>query len=342
MKQIKVQSLPLYEVIRDIAECLEIPYSENCGEYHLELPDNIGTGYIKGINFDGGFGIIMYQCTFYEDTEFQFVVDDIHPIKFLYCLEGQLNHRFQDGKENNTIYQYQSSIVASKNRNGHILHFDANVRTEIGSLEIDREKFKVKLACEMRSLTDELKALFSDTQASKQFYHNGYFSLESADLFNETQKYEDNDFIRRIFLEGQAYKILTSQIIQYHDDLNDDLNRSVLRRSELNLVKKAAILIEDNMGKLETIETIAEDVGLNINKLQQGFKHLYGSTVNEYIQQSRLDFAKKLLLKSDLNISEIVYRIGLSSKSYFSKVFKEEYGLTPSEFKKRNRTLTVK
>lgn len=337
MRQIKVQSLPLFEVIRDIADCLEIPYSENCGEYHLELPPSIGEGFIKGINFDGGFGIIMYQCTFFEDVEFQFVVDDIHPIKFLYCLEGKLNHRFQDGKENNTIHQYQSSIVASQNRNGHILHFDANVTTHVGSLEINREKFKSKVSCEMKSLTPELKELFSDSQASKQFYHNGFFSLESADLFNETQKYKDNDFIRRIFLEGQAYKILTSQIIQYHDDLNAENNRSLLRRSELSLVKKATTIIENNMGKLETVEAIAEEVGLNINKLQQGFKHLYGTTVNEYIQQTRLDFAKKLLQKSDLNISEIVYRIGLSSKSYFSKVFKEAYGISPSEFKKLNQ-----
>ncbi|MGJ8667261.1 MAG: helix-turn-helix domain-containing protein [Patiriisocius sp.] len=338
MKKIAVQSLPLFEVITDIAQALDVPYHENCGEYHLDLPPDLGTGYIKGINFDGGFGIIMYKCTFNEDVEFHFVVDDVHPLKFLYCLAGQLDHRFQDGKENNTIEQYQSSIVASKNRNGHILHFKANTNIEIGSLEIDREKFKVKMDCELKNLTPELKNLFRDKEASKQFYHNGYFSLQIADLFRNSESFDSNDFIRRIYLEGKAYQILTHQIIQFHDDIQDDGNRTLLRKSEVNQVNKATTIIEEEINDLDNIEQIAERVGLNINKLQQGFKYLHNSTVNEYIQNCRLDLAKKLLNKTDYNISEIVEKIGLSSKSYFSKVFKERYGIPPSDFRKKNHT----
>jgi AraC-like DNA-binding protein len=337
MSKIEVQSLPLVDVIRDFAEAFKTTYTENCGEYHLDLPSHIGQGYIKGINFDGGFGLIMYKCTFIEDMEVKFVVDEIHPLKFLYCLKGELEHRFQNGQASNTIEQYQSSIVASKNTNGHILHFKANIETQIGSLEINREKFQRKLDCELKSLSDELKSLFRDFEASAEFYHDGYFSLEIADLFRDTEKFEVNDFIRRIYLEGQAYKILTHQIIQYHDDLNDDSNRSLLRQSEIALVDKATAIIETELGSLETVDALAERVGLNVNKLQQGFKYMYGSTVNEYIQKQRLELAKRLLLNTELNISEIADMLGLSSKSYFSKIFKQAFALTPSEFKKKNR-----
>ncbi|GEQ87013.1 hypothetical protein ULMS_25210 [Patiriisocius marinistellae] len=336
MRKIAVQSLPLLEVITDISQALSISYQENCGEYHLDLPPDVGEGYIKGINFDGGFGIIMYKCNFKEDVEFHFVVDDVHPLKFLYCLVGELHHRFQDGKENNSIEQYQSSIVASKNRNGHILHFKANTDIEIGSLEIDREKFKIKMDCELKNLTTELKDLFRDKDASKQFYHNGYFSLQIADLFRNTESFENNDFIRRIYLEGKAYQILTHQIIQFHDDLQDSGSRTVLRQSEIHQINKATRIIEEEINNLDNIEKIAERVGLNINKLQQGFRHMHSGTVNEYIQNTRLDLAKKLLNKTDYNISEIVEKIGLSSKSYFSKVFKERYGISPSDFRKKN------
>lgn len=336
VKTIKVQSLPLYEVIRDIADCFGVEYEENCGEYHLTLPKNIGEGFIKGINFDGGFGILIYQCNFHEDIEFQFVVDQVHPLKFLYCLAGKLKHRFQKGIDYNVINQYQSSIVASQETNGHILHFNANTDIQVGSLEIDRSQFQHKIGCELKSLSPELKELFKDQEAHKEFYHNGFYSLQIADLFRKIETFENNDFIRRIFLEGQAYQILTHQIIQYHDDLNDDENRSLLRQSEIELINKAARMIESDIENIETIDAIAEKVGVNVNKLQEGFKYTYNLTVNGFIQKSRLELAKKLLANTDYNISEVVSRVGLSSKSYFSKIFKEEYQMSPSDFKKNN------
>lgn len=337
MIKINVQSLPLFEVIKDIASAFNTTFEEHCGEYHLTIPQAIGEGYIKGINFDGGFGIIIYQCTFNEDVEIQFIVNKVHPLKFLYCLKGGVHHRFQDAKETNIIEQYQSAIVASESYNGHILHFQAKVETQIGSLEIDREKFQDKVNCELNDLDPQLRSLFTDHTAKSQFYHNGYYSLHTADLFSQIETFENNDFVRRIFLEGQAYEILTHQILQYHDDLNEDTNRSVLRQSEMVLVRNAANRIKYDLSELDTVEGIASEIGINPNKLQIGFKHLYGMTVNSFIQQTRLELAKSLLRNTDYNISEIVEKVGLSSKSYFSKIFKETYNITPSEFKKRNK-----
>ncbi|WP_432412907.1 helix-turn-helix domain-containing protein [Rasiella sp. SM2506] len=342
MIKIEVQSLPLFEVIRDIAAAFEVDYQENCGEYHVDIPSNLGEGFIKGINFDGGFGILIYQCKFNDDLEFHFVVDHIHPLKFLYCLNGVLHHRFQDSENNNTIEQYQSSIVASKSTNGHILHFTADTYIQVGSLEVDREKFKNKVNCELRSLSPELKKLFLDSMALNEFYHNGYYSLQIADLFTKIQSFENNDFIRRIFLEGQAYSVLTHQIVQYHDDISEEDKSSVLRSYEILQIKKAAKLIDYDLADLDSVEKIAEEVGLNINKLQLGFKHLYQTTVNGYVQQKRMVLARNLLNNTDYNISEIVGKIGLSSKSYFSKIFKETYDISPSEYRKNNKILRDK
>jgi AraC-like DNA-binding protein len=327
MTKIEVQSLPLFEVVRDIAIAFGVDYEENCGEYHVSIPSTLGEGYIKGINFDGGFGILLYNCTFKDDLEFHFVVDDIHPLKFLYCLKGILHHRFLNITKNNTIEQYQSSIIASKSNNGHILHFPAGTEVHIGSLEIDREKFKEKVNCELKGLSPKLKQLFMDSKAENEFYHSGNYSLKIASLFEKIQSFENNDFIRIIFMEGQAYSILTHQIEQFHADLNEENGNSVLRSSEISQIKKASNIIDDDLANLASVEKIAEEVGLNINKLQLGFKHLFETTVNGYVQQKRMSLARNLLNNTDYNISEIVTKIGLSSKSYFSKIFKETYGI---------------
>lgn len=64
---------------------------------------------------------------------------------------------------------------------------------------------------------------------------------------------------------------------------------------------------------------------------------MYGMTVNQYVHSHRLKQATSLLGNSDLNISEIVIKVGLSSKSYFSKIFKDTYGVTPTGYRKKIR-----
>ncbi|QQX76529.1 MULTISPECIES: helix-turn-helix domain-containing protein [Aequorivita] len=337
MNSIQVNSLPLKDVIRDIAQVFNISHTENCGEYLLQLPPSVGEGTIRGINFDGGLGLIQYDCIFNKDFEIHFVVNNVHPLKFLYTVNGILHHRFENEEELHEINQYQNAIVASSKHNGHVLFFKAEEKIKVNSLEIDREKFQTKMECDINSLDDELEKLFKDIEASGAFYYNGNYSLNIADILNQMIDFTAENFTRKLFLEGMAYQILTHQILQYQDDKMDEGNRTLLRSSELKQIHMASSLIENNISQIPTVENLAKEAGLNINKLQEGFKKLYGSTVNNYVQKKRLDAAYNLLTKTDLSISEIVNAIGLSSKSYFSKIFKEKYEISPSDFRKKHR-----
>lgn len=336
MNSIHVNSLPLKDVIRDIAKVLKIPFSENCGEYLLQLPKAVGEGNIRGINFEGGLGLIQYDCLFKEDMEIHFVVNNIHPLKFLYTLEGVLLHRFENEDQLHKIEQYQNAIVASSKHNGHVLLFKAKQKVRVNSLEIEREKFQAKMECDINSLDDELEKLFKDIKASGAFYHSGNYSLGIANILNEMSEFLAENFTRKLFLEGMSYQILTQQILQYQDDQKDEGERMLLRSSELKQIQHISYLIESNISDVPTVENLAKEAGLNINKLQEGFKKLYGTTVNNYVQKVRLDAAYNLLTKTDLSISEIVNAIGLSSKSYFSKIFKEKYSISPSDFRKKH------
>ena len=63
-------------------------------------------------------------------------------------------------------------------------------------------------------------------------------------------------------------------------------------------------------------------------------KNLSGLSPNEFIRMVRMKHAVQLLTKSDKNISEIAYEVGFSSPKYFRLCFKEQFGVTPSEFGK--------
>lgn len=334
MLSIEVNSLPIAEVMSDISKAFDTHFTESCGEYYLDIPRHIGKGNIRGVNFDGGMGIVQYDCLFYKDLEFQFTVNEVHPLKFLYCLEGLLEHRFESYDEVHEIGKYQEAIVSSDFFNGHILRFKANSHTIVNSLEITREEFQKKISCDLVTMDKKLQDLFNDIKAEKTFYHDGFYSLELADIFREMQSFEGKDFLRKLFLEGKAYQMLTKQILQYEDDLADISSRNILRRSEVAQIEKAARLIKQQIDAFSTIDHLALEIGLNSNKLQEGFQNLYGLTVNQFIQKVRLDYIKDLILNTEYSISEIVDMVGLSSKSYLSKIFREEYGTSPSEYRK--------
>ena len=96
-------------------------------------------------------------------------------------------------------------------------------------------------------------------------------------------------------------------------------------------------IIENEIDVLGSIMNLASRVGLNQNTLQEGFNHLYKKSVNQYIRDVRLHKAKVLMENSDLNITEITYKIGINSRSYFSKLFKEKYGVSPKAYIAINR-----
>ncbi|MCB0387243.1 MAG: helix-turn-helix transcriptional regulator, partial [Winogradskyella sp.] len=81
--------------------------------------------------------------------------------------------------------------------------------------------------------------------------------------------------------------------------------------------------------------------GLSPSKLQEGFKLMHGHTVTEYIREVRIKKAEELIKNTDMNISEVVYTIGLTSRSYFSKIFKEKYNCSPKDYKFAQRSMAI-
>jgi signal transduction histidine kinase/DNA-binding response OmpR family regulator len=83
-----------------------------------------------------------------------------------------------------------------------------------------------------------------------------------------------------------------------------------------------------------SVEDIGKDLGMSRVQLYRKVKALLGMSVNEYVQQVRLNKAKFLLRRDDLTIADIAYKVGFSSPTYFSTAFKGKYNQTPMEYKK--------
>lgn len=330
------RSIPFKDILRDLAKEMNTSFSQSCEEYILEIPPHIGEGSIRGINFKEGLGLMMYDCLFYKEVEIKFILNEVHPLKFMFCEEGCFKHRFQGSEDANEVERFQSVIVASDRKRGHILNFKPGVRTKINNLEIDRRVFYNSKSCEINRLNSDLRELFKDLEGNKPFYYHGNYSLKTADAFTRISNFEGAPFIRNLFIQSQTYHVFFIQVLEYKDAQSPKENQSILLKQELNLIYEAANIINSDLLNFRGVKELAFEVGLNPNKLQNGFKEIYGKTVNLYIQEKRLSEAEVLIKNTDLTFSQISDKVGISSKSYFSKIFKDKYGLTPSQIRRNH------
>lgn len=81
------------------------------------------------------------------------------------------------------------------------------------------------------------------------------------------------------------------------------------------------------------VETLAGEMGLSRVQLYRRVKQLTGRTPVDIIRLSRLNRAKALLAGGSKTVSEVAYDVGFSSPSYFTKCFKDEFGILPGEVK---------
>jgi AraC-like DNA-binding protein len=90
--------------------------------------------------------------------------------------------------------------------------------------------------------------------------------------------------------------------------------------------------IEQNMSDSELgVENIGAELGLSRVQLYRKVKALTGQSPVELLRTARLHKARRLLQESDKSISEVAYEVGFTSPSYFTKCFKDEFGVSPSE-----------
>jgi AraC-like DNA-binding protein len=85
-----------------------------------------------------------------------------------------------------------------------------------------------------------------------------------------------------------------------------------------------------------TIASVASSTGYSPNYLNSLFRKEKGTTISEYIRTQKIETAKRLLIHSDHNVSQIGAILAFSSESHFIRVFREQTGLTPKQFKSKN------
>ena len=136
---------------------------------------------------------------------------------------------------------------------------------------------------------------------------------------------------RRIYLESKTYELI-ALLYEGTDNRRSGFDLSPKDKERLH---EAALIIRDNIETPYSIIELAHKVGINQTKLKRGFKLLFGNTVFGYLQDIRMNLAKKYLLDTQMSVHEIGVRVGYQNTSNFSTAFKNTHGYKPTKLRER-------
>ena len=106
-----------------------------------------------------------------------------------------------------------------------------------------------------------------------------------------------------------------------------------MKRSEIELLKEIKQFIDSNLEKEIGVNGLCSKFAINRNKLQSGFKDLYGQTVHAYILQQRMEQAAEKLTVTDRSVKAIALDLGYRASNFHSK-FKRKFGCSPEQYRK--------
>ena len=137
----------------------------------------------------------------------------------------------------------------------------------------------------------------------------------------------------QLFIKGQLLLLFFALFSKC-----SDLKSRPKNKKSLIKIKSVIKFIESNYMQKITIEDMADLVSLSQSHFMKFFKNTMGTTFIDYLNHYRLTMASRLLLTSDATVLNIASATGFESLSYFNRLFKKRFGMTPKEF--RNRPIT--
>lgn len=119
---------------------------------------------------------------------------------------------------------------------------------------------------------------------------------------------------------------------QTSQSAEQEIAMSQLEDRDKQFLHQLHAIIQKNLSNSEFgVEDVGKEIGLSRVQLYRKVKAMTGSSVVDLLRKARLAKAKRLLESRSMSVSEVAYDVGFSAPSYFTKCFKEEYGMLPGE-----------
>lgn len=125
---------------------------------------------------------------------------------------------------------------------------------------------------------------------------------------------------------------LLKNLYQGTKEAEKEISEAHLEDRDKQFLKQLQAIIQKNLSNSEFgVENMGQQIGLSRVQLYRKVKAMTGSSVVDLLRKARLAKARRLLETRSMSVSEVAYEVGFSAPSYFTKCFKEEYGMLPGD-----------
>ena len=288
------------------------------------LKKNVDERYFLETFVDDGFFVLTFKN---EENNIQILHKDVRSdyIQFHFCIKGLSKFVFNEGTYKLNILEENSLLLYNPQKDLPI-NLNINPNSWVVSVLISIKKFHALFSQEADYIS-----FLNDDNKEKKYYKDGEISPSMAIVLNQLINYNLNQSIKHLYFRGKAYEIL-SLYFSRNEDTNIEQCPFLVDETNVTKLRMAKDIIISKMAEPPSLQELADEVGLSLKKLKEGFKQIYGNTVFGFLVEHKMEFARKMLEAGDSNVNEVGLKVGYSTSSHFIAAFKKKYGTTPKKY----------
>ena len=300
---------------------------------HLNRTDEINQRMGQENIAQGSFGEVWVEDDFYilkiqNDSAYNQKVTreiDSSYIQFHFCLKGGAKFIFNEGRyalevtEENSLLLYNTQVNLP-------LNVVLNANSWMVSIIMTIRKFHSLFSKEAGYIP-----FLSVENKDKKYYSQEAVSPAIAVVLSQIMNYNLHPSIKELYIKGKVYELI-SLYFNRTEDADMEQCPFLVDEDNIKRIRRAKEIIIARMAEPPTLVELAQEVGLSLKRLKEGFKQIYGDTVFSFLFDFKMEYARKMLESGKYNVNEVGLKVGYSTGSHFIAAFRKRYGTTPKKY----------
>jgi AraC family transcriptional activator of pyochelin receptor len=285
---------------------------------------NVGESSFDEITLEKGFYVLHFQNESNLVQNFEREINSTF-IQMHFCMRGNSKFLFNNGSYSFDVLDNRSILLYNPQRVLPI-NLEIQPKTTLISLLISIEKFHSLFSKESGYIP-----FLSNENSNKKYYDDKEIKPTVSIVLQQIINSNINSSIRELYVKGKVYELLS---LHFQKDETAEGEYCPFLVDEQNVLKirKAKEIIISRMAEPPSLQELANEIGLNIKKLKEGFKQIYGDSVFSFLFDYKMEHARRLLETNQFNVNEVGTQVGYSTASHFIAAFKKKFGTTPKKY----------
>ena len=285
---------------------------------------NVGESTLDEITLEKGFYVLHFQNESKDVEVFERDIDSSF-IQMHFCIRGNSKFLFNNGNYSFDVLDNRCILLYNPQRTLPI-HLEIQPKTTLISLLISIEKFHSLFSKESGYIP-----FLSNENSNRKYYDDAEIKPTVAIVLQQIINSNINSSIRELYIKGKVYELLSLHF-QKDEATEGEYCPFLVDEDNVLKIRRAKEIIISRMAEPPSLQELANEIGLNLKKLKEGFKQIYGDTVYSFLFDYKMEHARRLLESNKFNVNEVGIQIGYSTASHFIAAFKKKFGTTPKKY----------